>query len=102
MCLLPPLSYFTLIHRERAQTKFGFNPLFFTTVLRKIDWLWSGLSIGGLKHTLIRIERMKQILDAIKRCDSEEFQLLFLTYRFVSLFVLSFWVTDLTRTHAGF
>ena len=54
------------------------------------------------KPTLIRIERMKRVLDAGKRCDSEGLPLSFLTYRFVSLLVLSFWVTDLTRTHAGF
>ena len=54
------------------------------------------------KTTLIRIERMKRVFDAGKRCDSEGLQLSFLTYRIVSLLVLSFWVTDLTRTHAGF
>ena len=65
-----------------------------------VEWLL--LSRGGLKPTLIRIERMERVLDAVKRCDSEEFQLSFITYRFVPLFVLSFWVTDLSRTHAGF
>ena len=54
------------------------------------------------KPTLIRIERMKRVLDAGKRCNSEGLQLSFRMYRFVFLLVLSFWVTDLTRTYAGF
>ena len=66
-----------------------------------VEWLL--LSRGGLKPTLIRIERMKRVLDAVKRCDSEgSFQWSFLTYRFVPPPVLSFWVTDPSRTHADF
>ena len=68
-------------------------------MLRKIDWLWSGLSIGGLKHTLIRIERMKSVLDAVKRCDSEGLQLSSPTYRFVSP-VRSVFLGHRSYTHA--
>ena len=56
----------------------------------------------GQKPTLIRIERMKRVLDADKRCDSEGLQLSSLRTVLFPPFVLSFWVTDLTRTDAGF
>ena len=62
------VTFFTLIHRERAQAMFGFNPLFFATAWRKIDWLWSGC--GGIKSVYFIL-----IFEVMRRgdeCDDED------------------------------
>ena len=51
------------------------------------------------KPTLIRIERMERVLDAVKRCDSEGFQLSSVRTVLPSLFVLSF-LGHRSLTHA--